>query len=175
MIKKIARCVIRIPVASHHQIRRSKLGPSLNSTSRRRLDMKYKAVLMFAVVATIFAAVAQGQYTPSLMPPRAAAHPSAGTPSINVQSDSLAPATATCTYSFTVPGRLNSFLSYCVTVNGNIASLQSPKGFDYIAQGGSAKAMAFATFRRESRTTTGQTSIAERGARRFCFRTLSAL
>jgi hypothetical protein len=98
--------------------------------------MKYKAVLMFAVVATIFTAVAQGQYTPSLMPPRAAAHPSAGTPSINVQSDSLAPATATCTYSFTVPGQLNSFLSYCVTVNGNIASLQSPNGFDYIAQGG---------------------------------------
>jgi hypothetical protein len=98
--------------------------------------MKYKAVLMFVVVATIFAAVAQGQYTPSLMPPREAAHPSAGTPSINVQSDSLAPATATCTYSFTVPGQLNSFLSYCVTVNGNIASLQSPNGSDYIAQGG---------------------------------------
>ena len=97
--------------------------------------MKYKAILMFVVVATIFAAVAQAQYTPSLMPPRAA-HPSAGTASINVKSDSLAPATSTCSYSFTVPGKLNSFLSYCVTVNGNIASLQSPSGFDSIAQGG---------------------------------------
>ena len=101
--------------------------------------MKYKAVLMFAVVATIFAAVAQGQYTPSLMPPRVAAHPSTGMPSINMQSDSIAPATATCTYSFTVPGKLNSFLSYCVTVNGNIVSLQSPSGFDQIAQGGAAE------------------------------------
>lgn len=52
--------------------------------------MKYKAILMFVVVPTIFAAVAQAQYTPSLMPPRTA-HPSAGKASINVKSDSLAP------------------------------------------------------------------------------------
>jgi len=97
--------------------------------------MKYKAILMFVVVATIFAAVAQAQYTPSLMPPRTA-NPSAGTASINVKSDALTPATAACSYSFTVPGKLNSFLSFCVTANGNIASLQSPSGFDYIAQGG---------------------------------------
>ena len=97
--------------------------------------MKNKTILMFVIAATILAAVAQAQYTPSLMPPRAA-HPSAGTASINVKSDSLAPSTSTCSYSFTVPGPLNSFLSYCVTVNGNIASLQSPSGFDYIAQGG---------------------------------------
>jgi len=97
--------------------------------------MKYKVILMFVVAATIFAAVAQAQYTPSLMPPRTA-HPSAGTASINVKSDSVAPATSTCSYSFTVPGQLNSFLSYCVSVNGNIVSLQSPNGFDFIAQGG---------------------------------------
>jgi len=100
--------------------------------------MKYKAILMFVVAATIFAAVAQAQYTPSLMPPRTV-HPSAGAPSINVKSDSLVPATSTCTYFFTVPGKLNSFLSYCVTVNGNIVSLQSPSGFDQIAQGGAGE------------------------------------
>ncbi|HKV80391.1 MAG TPA: hypothetical protein VJP02_19740 [Candidatus Sulfotelmatobacter sp.] len=100
--------------------------------------MKYKTILMFVVVATMFAAVAQAQYTPSLMPPRTV-HPSAGTPSINVKSDSLTPATATCTYFFTVPGKLNSFLSFCVTVNGNIVSLQSPSGFDSIAQGGAGE------------------------------------
>jgi len=97
--------------------------------------MKYKAVLVFVVAATIFAAVAQAQDTPSLRPP-GEAHPSADTASINVESDSVAPATSFCSYSFTVPGKLNSFLSFCVTVNGNIASLQSPSGFDYIAQGG---------------------------------------
>jgi hypothetical protein len=100
--------------------------------------MKYKAILMFVVAATIFASFAQAQYTPSLMPPRTV-HPSAPAPSINVKSDSIAPATATCTYSFTVPGKLNSFLSYCVTVNGNIVSLQSPSGFDSIAQGGAGE------------------------------------
>lgn len=100
--------------------------------------MKYKAILMFVVAATIFTAVAQAQYTPSLMPPRTA-HPSAATASINVKSDALALATSTCSYFFTVPGKLNSFLSYCVTVNGNIVSLQSPSGFDSIAQGGAGE------------------------------------
>ena len=97
--------------------------------------MKYKTISMFVVAVAIFAAVAQAQYTPSLMPTRTV-HPSASAPSINVKNDALTPSTATCSYSFTVPGLLNSFLSFCVTVNGNIASLQSPKGFDYIAQGG---------------------------------------
>jgi hypothetical protein len=97
--------------------------------------MKYKAVLMFVVVATIFAAVAEAQYTPSLMPPRVV-HPSASTKSINAPGGAIPAATETCSYFFTVPGNLNSFLSFCVTVNGNIASIQSPNGFDQIAQGG---------------------------------------
>ena len=99
--------------------------------------MKYKAILVCAVAVTLFAAVAQAQYTPSLMPSKTI-HPSASAASINVKSDNaLTPSTATCTYNFTVPGALNSFLSYCVTVNGNIASFQSPtSNFDQIAQGG---------------------------------------
>ena len=95
--------------------------------------MKYKGILMFVVAATTFAAVAQAQSMP--MPPRTA-HSSAGKASINVKSDTLTPATSTCSHSFTVPGQLNSFLSFCVSVNGNIVSLQSPSGFDSIAQGG---------------------------------------
>jgi len=100
--------------------------------------MKYKAISMFVVAATIFTAFAQAQYTPSLMP-RLTVHSSASTASINEKVDAIALATATCTYPFTVPGNLNSYLSYCVTVNGNIVSLQSPKGFDQIAQGGAAE------------------------------------
>jgi hypothetical protein len=102
--------------------------------------MKCKSILLFVVVATIFATLAQAQYTPSLLP-RLTAHPSATAPSINLKTgiDALAPSTATCSFTFTVPGKLNSFLSYCVTVNGNIVSLQSPSGFDQIAQGGAAE------------------------------------
>src|SRR5215469_11636579 len=100
--------------------------------------MNYKAISMFVVAATIFTAFAQAQYTPSLMP-RLTVHSSASTASINEKVDAIALATATCTYPFTVPGNLNSYLSYCVTVNGNIVSLQSPKGFDQIAQGGAAE------------------------------------
>jgi hypothetical protein len=101
--------------------------------------MKCKSILLFVVLATISATLAQAQYTPSLMPPRGTAHPSASTPSINLKKgiDAVAPpSTEACTYAFTVPGPLNSYLSYCVSVNGNIVSLQSPNGFDQIAQGG---------------------------------------
>ena len=102
--------------------------------------MKCKTIWMFVITATIFASLAQAQYTPSLMPPRPTVHPSASTPSINLKSNSVAPpSTTTCSYSFTVPGLLNSYLSYCVTVNGNIVSLQSPNGFDQLAQGGAAE------------------------------------
>lgn len=97
--------------------------------------MKCKSILLFVVAAAIFAAVAQAQYTPSLMP-HLAVHPSASAPSINAKSDAITPSTSTCTYPFTVAGKLNSFLSYCVSVNGNIVSLQSPSGFDHLAQGG---------------------------------------
>ncbi|HTT22750.1 MAG TPA: hypothetical protein VMG82_27725 [Candidatus Sulfotelmatobacter sp.] len=101
--------------------------------------MKYKSILMFVVVSTIFAALAQAQYRPDLMPPLKA-DPSASAASINVKSNTIAPpSTETCTYNFTVPGKLNSYLSFCVTVNGNIVSLQSPSGFDQIAQGGAAE------------------------------------
>jgi len=102
--------------------------------------MKCKATWVWVAVATIFATVAQAQYSPSLMPPQVTAHPSTSA-SINgnggAKNDVVAPpATATCSYTFTVPGNLNSYLSFCVSVNGNIVSLQSPNGFDYIAQGG---------------------------------------
>jgi hypothetical protein len=94
--------------------------------------MKHKAVLMLLAVATS-TAVAQAQSLP--LPPLKA-HPSTSAASINVKTDALTPSTETCSYNFSVPGKLNSFLSFCVTVNGNIASIQSPSGFDQVAQGG---------------------------------------
>jgi hypothetical protein len=42
------------------------------------------------------------------------------------------PDTTTCTYPFSA-GTGNKFISYCVTVNGNIVSFQSPSGHQYIA------------------------------------------
>jgi hypothetical protein len=41
-------------------------------------------------------------------------------------------ATTTCTYPFS-GGTGNKFISYCVTVNGNIVSFQSPAGHQYLA------------------------------------------
>ena len=42
------------------------------------------------------------------------------------------PDTTTCTYKFS-GGTGNKFISYCVTVNGNIVSFQSPAGHQYLA------------------------------------------
>ena len=101
--------------------------------------MKSRKIFVFIAVATMLAAVAQAQYTPSLMP-RLTAHPAVTGASINAKTNTDAvrpPVNTACTYSFTVPGKLNSFLSFCVSPNGNIVSLQSPtSNFDQIAQGG---------------------------------------
>jgi hypothetical protein len=99
--------------------------------------MKCKFALTSVAAMFLFAAIGSlAQDMQSLLPPRVA-HPSAANSgSINVKSGAAPDSTSTCSYFFTVPGNLNSFLSFCVTVNGNIASIQSPNGFDSIAQGG---------------------------------------
>jgi hypothetical protein len=50
-------------------------------------------------------------------------------------------ATITCAATFVTgtPAQRNSYLKYCVTVNGNIVSFQSPSVVDQIAQGGFAE------------------------------------
>jgi hypothetical protein len=102
--------------------------------------MKNKFALTSVAAMFLFAAIGSlAQDLRSLLPPRVA-HPSAANSgSINLKGGAAPDSTATCSYFFTVPGNLNSFLSFCVTVNGNIASIQSPNGFDFIAQGGVAE------------------------------------
>ena len=41
----------------------------------------------------------------------------------------------TCAYTFTNTGTNNSYMKFCVTVNGNIVSFQSPSGIEYINLG----------------------------------------
>ncbi len=42
-------------------------------------------------------------------------------------------ATHTCTYSYTV-GSGNTYMNYCITVNGNFANFESPSGVEMLAQ-----------------------------------------
>jgi hypothetical protein len=98
--------------------------------------MKFKLVLVLALVVIISGAVrSQAQSIPRLV-----AHPAApGSQSLNTRAASEAPiaaATTACTFTFTNPGKLNSYMQYCVTANGNITSFISPIGLDYINQGG---------------------------------------
>ena len=87
-------------------------------------------VVIFAAAATS----AQAQSLMSRWPGRAhgtaVADPSAPkqTPGIRTDAD-------TCAYTFTNAGKGNSFMSFCVSTNGNIISLQSPSGIEYLALG----------------------------------------
>ncbi len=45
------------------------------------------------------------------------------------------PDISTCAYTFTTTGSNNSYIEFCVTANGNIASFQSPDGMEYIYLG----------------------------------------
>jgi hypothetical protein len=103
--------------------------------------MKFKLVLVLALVVIISGAVrSQAQSTGHLRLPALVAHPAdPESQSLNTRAASAAPTTAstiTCSFTFTNPGKLNSYMQYCVTANGNITSLMSPNGFEYINQGG---------------------------------------
>ncbi len=54
-------------------------------------------------------------------------------------------ATTTCKYTFT-SGTGNKYLKYCVTLNGNIVSFESPSGQEYIATSPIGEGYAFCDF-----------------------------
>lgn len=102
--------------------------------------MKFKLVLVLALVVMISGAVrSQAQSTGHLRLPALVAHPAAPeSQSLNTRTESAAPigdATTTCSFTFTNPGKGNSYMQFCVTANGNITSFISPLGIDYINQG----------------------------------------
>ena len=92
--------------------------------------MKQMTGLIVAVAGAICGALVQAQDAPAL--PALTAHTA---PSGAQQNANAEPLTSTCSFAFTVAGPQNGFLSYCVTVNGNIVSFVSPSGNDQIAQG----------------------------------------
>jgi hypothetical protein len=107
--------------------------------------MKQMKGLMVAVaVASCGALVgAQSRSLPSL----GAQAPGSG-PRLQLANakDSAPLSTESCAYSFSVAGPQNSFLKYCVTVNGNIVSFNSPNGIDQIMQGGFAEGYGICDF-----------------------------
>ncbi len=101
--------------------------------------MKYKAVLLLAVLG-VLSVVAQAQSNALPPIPSLVVHPpAADAESINTKGGIHAKSTETCSYTFTNAGTGNSYMEFCVTVNGNIVSFQSPSGVEYIAQGGFAE------------------------------------
>lgn len=98
--------------------------------------MKLKFVFVLALVVVISGAItSQAQSVGHLRMPASVARPTAPE-SGQVSAAPVGDATSACSFTFTNPGKFNSGMEFCVTVNGNITSFQSPIGIEYINQGG---------------------------------------
>jgi len=92
-----------------------------------------KAVLAITVVALFSSSFASDLKATKVDPRSEAAAIAAQKTGAEAASRSLA-ATSTCSYNFT-SGTNNTFLKYCVTVNGNISQLMTPFNREHIAVG----------------------------------------
>jgi len=92
-----------------------------------------KAVLAITVVALFSSSFASDLKATKVDPRSEAAAIAAQKTAAEAASRSLA-ATSTCSYNFT-SGTNNTFLKYCVTVNGNISQLMTPFNREHIAVG----------------------------------------
>src|SRR5215471_358291 len=108
--------------------------------------MKRMTAWAVAVAVAAGGALVRAQSAPSLQMPMAAVSESGGPAVIDVNGAASPLSTESCAYNFSVAGAQNSFLKYCVTVNGNIVSFNSPNGNDQIAQGGFAEGYGICDF-----------------------------
>ena len=92
-----------------------------------------KVVIVVAVLASCCSGFAEGLKATKETLKSEAAAASAQKSVAEAASHSLA-ATSTCSYNFT-SGTNNTFLKYCVTVNGNIPQLMTPFNREHIAVG----------------------------------------
>ncbi len=92
-----------------------------------------KALLAITVVALFSSSFASDLKATKVVPRSEAAAIAAQKTAAEAASRSLA-ATSTCSYNFT-SGSNNTFLKYCVTVNGNIPQLMTPFNREHIAVG----------------------------------------
>jgi hypothetical protein len=100
----------------------------------RRMLFLVCLVATFALFAASTSAQTLGNRLP--LPTAHAAVPADAAPAQPQQkSKGFHSDTYTCAYTFIAAGSNNSYMEFCVTANGNIVSLQSPDGVEYIYLG----------------------------------------
>jgi hypothetical protein len=104
-----------------------------------KLNSRKLSIACLAAFALLFAVAtpAQSLHGPRKGPARAANANATAAAKAKVKSDAVhGDATEACTYQFT-SGSADTYLQFCVTVNGNIVQFQAPAGVEQIDQGGS--------------------------------------
>jgi hypothetical protein len=111
-----------------------------------KLNSRKLSIACLAAFALLFAVAtpAQSLQGPPKKGRTRAANPNAtGAAKAKAKSEAVhGDATETCTYTFT-SGSGETYLQFCVTVNGNIVEFQAPAGIDQIDQGGSYEGYGF--------------------------------
>jgi len=130
--------------------------------------MKLKGLVIITALLCCFAVFATAQNQLSKLPARvphvSAANASATTPQKGTSARSEAD---TCAYTFTVAGANNDYMEFCVSVNGNVISFQSPDGIEYLDLALSPRATVSVTLPAATRITTIPTGASARtGTRR---------
>ncbi|MBZ5656435.1 MAG: hypothetical protein LAO56_14295 [Acidobacteriia bacterium] len=108
--------------------------------------MKSRTIAFMCVAMAVILATAistQAQDLASLWPGRAHGAGTATAESATIKQEPRIGAGAavtaaiadTCAYTFTNPGKNNSYMTFCVSVNGNLISFQSPSGIEYLNLG----------------------------------------
>ena len=109
--------------------------------------MKLKGLVIITALLCCFAVFATAQNQLSKLPARvphvSAANASATTPQKGTSARSEAD---TCAYTFTVAGANNDYMEFCVSVNGNVISFQSPDGIEYLDLGTLAEGYGICDF-----------------------------
>jgi hypothetical protein len=108
--------------------------------------MKLKGFVMMTALLCCFAVFATAQNLQNRLPSRAHAS-AANAPATTPQKSTGARSEAdTCAYTFTVAGSNNNYMEFCVSVNGNVISFQSPAGIEYLDLGALAEGYGICDF-----------------------------
>jgi hypothetical protein len=114
--------------------------PDLTPITVKEILCMKKVVLTAAVLALCSLSFAQ---TPSAVSDNAEKQATAALAQKSLAATKLkTAATSTCSFTFT-SGTGNSFLQYCVTVNGNITQFQTPGAVEHIAVGSFGEGYGF--------------------------------
>jgi hypothetical protein len=108
--------------------------------------MKLKSLVMMTALLCCFAVFATAQNLQNRLPSRVHASAASAPATTPQKSTGVKSEADTCAYTFTVAGSNNNYMEFCVSVNGNVISFQSPAGIEYLDLGTLAEGYGICDF-----------------------------